>query len=53
MLFSSLVAGVAMLTCRAWSCRWSQKRFKKHHDESVHKFEQELKMRVRSATGTW
>jgi hypothetical protein len=36
-----------------WWFRHSQKQYRKNHDESVHKFEQELKMRVRSATGTW
>lgn len=31
----------------------SQKKFKKDHEVAVRNFEQELKMRVRSATGTW
>jgi hypothetical protein len=33
--------------------RLSQKRHKKSHEEGISKFEQELKMRLRSATGTW
>ncbi|KAK4553843.1 hypothetical protein LTR86_009018 [Recurvomyces mirabilis] len=36
-----------------WWFRVSQTRHKKAHEEGVTKFEQELKMRVRSATGTW
>ncbi|WPG99167.1 Hypothetical protein R9X50_00197800 [Acrodontium crateriforme] len=33
--------------------RISQKKYVKQHDEAVANFEKELKMRVRSATGTW
>ena len=33
--------------------RHSQKDYKRSHEEGLSKFEQELKMRVRSATGTW
>ena len=35
------------------SDRYSQRHYKQSHDEGLHKFEHELKMRVRSATGTW
>ncbi|KAK4903463.1 hypothetical protein LTR27_000394 [Elasticomyces elasticus] len=36
-----------------WWFKYSQRHYKKSHDEGLSKFEQELKMRVRSATGTW
>lgn len=36
-----------------WWFKYSQKSYKKHHEAGLQKFEQELKMRVRSATGTW
>ncbi|KAK4546451.1 hypothetical protein LTR36_002128 [Oleoguttula mirabilis] len=36
-----------------WWFKFSQRHFKKHHDEGINKFEEELKTRVRSATGTW
>ncbi|KAH9844576.1 hypothetical protein Tdes44962_MAKER07273 [Teratosphaeria destructans] len=36
-----------------WWFKHSQRNYKKNHDASVMKFEQELKSRVRSATGTW
>ncbi|KAK5118893.1 hypothetical protein LTR62_000104 [Meristemomyces frigidus] len=36
-----------------WWFRVSQARHKTAHEEGVVKFERELKMRVRSATGTW
>ena len=44
---------LAIYVAWVWWFRYSQERWKKHHDEGLEKFEHEFKLRVRSATGTW
>ncbi|OTA24998.1 hypothetical protein BTJ68_12352 [Hortaea werneckii EXF-2000] len=46
---------LTLMVYAAWHfwLRYSQTRYKKTHEEGLNKFEQELKTRVRSATGTW
>ncbi|RMY97540.1 hypothetical protein D0862_08018 [Hortaea werneckii] len=46
---------LTLIVYAAWHfwLRYSQTRYKKTHEEGLNKFEQELKTRVRSATGTW
>ncbi|KAK3115042.1 hypothetical protein LTR53_006036 [Teratosphaeriaceae sp. CCFEE 6253] len=44
---------LAVYAAWVWWFKYSQSHYKKNHDEGLAKFEQELKNRVRSATGTW